>query len=209
MGRKVFLPFAIHTRKRGQAREWRACVLIEETKIPWQEESEGPPVTEESSSIKKDSGGEDWMELDRTRQQRVSSHRIQTNTRCEKQLRGEGNRRLPRNRPRRHKHASDYSQEFDDGSPSGPSSTRVEGTTDSVCGRYKRIHSYWIIQQKYEALRFLESKWDPIRKHLARRLIEEQDKVLRSYFAQKGGTRGRGGTWVTASPEHVRFDMCV
>ena len=90
------------------------------------------------------------------------------------------------------------SQEFDDGSPSGPSSTRVEGTTDSVCGRYVRIHSYWIIQQKYEALGVLESKWDPIRKNLARRLIEEQDKVLRSYFAQKGGTRGRGGTWVTA-----------
>jgi hypothetical protein len=27
---------------------------------------------------------------------------------------------------------------------------------------------------------------------LARRLIEEQDKVLRSYFAQKGGTRSKG-----------------
>jgi hypothetical protein len=44
-----------------------------------------------------------------------------------------------------------------------------------------------------KALGVLDSKWDPIRKNLARRLIEEQDKVLRSYFAQKGGTRGRGG----------------
>jgi hypothetical protein len=33
----------------------------------------------------------------------------------------------------------------------------------------------------------------PIRKKLVRRLLEEQDKVLRSYFAQKGGTRSKGG----------------
>ncbi len=40
----------------------------------------------------------------------------------------------------------------------------------------------------------LESKWDPIHKKLVRRLLEEQDKVLRSYFAQKGGKeRGEGG----------------
>jgi hypothetical protein len=38
----------------------------------------------------------------------------------------------------------------------------------------------------------LESKWDPIRKKLVRRLLEEQDKVLRFYFAQKGGTRSKG-----------------
>ena len=36
----------------------------------------------------------------------------------------------------------------------------------------------------------LESKWNPIRQKLVRRLLEEQDKVLRSYFAQKRGTRG-------------------
>ena len=34
-----------------------------------------------------------------------------------------------------------------------------------------------------KALGVLESKWDPIRKKLVRRLLEEQDKVLRSYFA--------------------------
>ena len=43
-----------------------------------------------------------------------------------------------------------------------------------------------------KALGVLESKWDPIRKKLVRRLLEEQDKVLRSYFAQKGGTRSKG-----------------
>ncbi len=48
-----------------------------------------------------------------------------------------------------------------------------------------------------KVLGVLESKWDPIRKKLVRRLVEEQDKVLRSYrcsyFAQKGGTRSKGG----------------
>ena len=39
----------------------------------------------------------------------------------------------------------------------------------------------------------LESKWDPIRKKPVRRLLEGQDKVLRSYFAQKGGTRSKRG----------------
>ena len=44
-----------------------------------------------------------------------------------------------------------------------------------------------------KALGVLESKWDPIRQKLVRRLLEEQDKVLRSYFAQKGtGGRQRG-----------------
>jgi hypothetical protein len=39
-----------------------------------------------------------------------------------------------------------------------------------------------------KALGVLESKWNPIRQKLVRLLLEEQDKVLRSYFAQKGGT---------------------
>ena len=43
-----------------------------------------------------------------------------------------------------------------------------------------------------KALGVLESKWDPIRKKLVRRLLEEQDKALLSYFAQKGGTRSKG-----------------
>ena len=45
-----------------------------------------------------------------------------------------------------------------------------------------------------KALGVLESKWDPIRKKLVRCLLEEQDKMRRSYFAQKGGTRSKGGT---------------
>ena len=37
-----------------------------------------------------------------------------------------------------------------------------------------------------KALGVLESKWDLIRKNTVSRLLEEQDKVLRSYFAQGG-----------------------
>ena len=41
-----------------------------------------------------------------------------------------------------------------------------------------------------KALRVLESKWDPIRKKLVRRLLEEQDKVLlrtQGRDAEQGG----------------------
>ena len=44
----------------------------------------------------------------------------------------------------------------------------------------------------------LESKWDPIRKKLVRCLLEEQDKVLRSYFAQREGRGARGRTGAIA-----------
>jgi len=47
-----------------------------------------------------------------------------------------------------------------------------------------------------KAMGVLNSKWDPIHKKLARRLVEEQDtEVIRSKsrVAQKGGTRGRWG----------------
>jgi hypothetical protein len=60
------------------------------------------------------------------------------------------------------------------------------------------------------ALGVLESKWDPIRQKLVRRLLEEQDKVLRSYFAQKGGTRGQRGEGTHGKGlEHVNWDMYV
>ena len=42
----------------------------EEMKIPWQAANEGPPVPEEQ--YQEDSGGEDWMELDWTRQLKSS-----------------------------------------------------------------------------------------------------------------------------------------
>jgi hypothetical protein len=62
-----------------------------------------------------------------------------------------------------------------------------------------------------KALGVLESKWDPSRQKLVRRLHEEQDKVLRSYFAQKGGGRSEGSltrnrtfiVWHTSSVRRV------
>ena len=48
------------------------------------------------------------------------------------------------------------------------------------------------------ALGVLESQWDPLRKKLVRRLLEEQDKVLRSYFAQREGRGARGRTGAIA-----------
>jgi hypothetical protein len=61
----------------------------------------------------------------------------------------------------------------------------VGGTCGSI-----HVESF---NRNMKALGVLESKWDPIRKKLVRRLLEEQDKVLRFYFAHKGGTRSKGG----------------
>jgi hypothetical protein len=61
----------------------------------------------------------------------------------------------------------------------------VGGTCGSV-----HVESF---NKNMKALGVLESQWDPIRQKLVRRLLEEQDKVLRSYFAQKGGARSQGG----------------
>ena len=71
----------------------------------------------------------------------------------------------------------------------------VGGTCGSV-----HVESF---NKNMKALGVLESKWEPIRKKLVRRLLEEQDKVLRSYFAQKGGARSKGGGG-THGKEHVK-----
>ncbi len=60
----------------------------------------------------------------------------------------------------------------------------VGGTCGSI-----HVESF---NRNIKALGVLESKWDPIRNKLVRRLLEEQDKVLRSYFAQKGVTLSKG-----------------
>ena len=63
-----------------------------------------------------------------------------------------------------------------------------------------------------KAMGVLESKWDPIRQKLVRRLLEEQDKVLvlRSYFAQKKRARGQRGKGIHGKGrEHVKWDMYV
>ena len=61
----------------------------------------------------------------------------------------------------------------------------VGGTCGSI-----HVESF---NRNMKAFGVLESKWDPIRKKLVRRLLEEQDKVLRSYFAQKRDAEQGGG----------------
>ena len=39
--------------------------------------------------------------------------------------------------------------------------------------------------ENLKVLEVQEGKWEMIRRKMARRLLEEQDKILRSYFAQK------------------------
>jgi hypothetical protein len=61
-----------------------------------------------------------------------------------------------------------------------------------------------------KALGVLESKWDLIRQKLVRRLLEEQDKVLRSYFVQKGGEQGQKGKGTHGKGrEHIKWDVYV
>jgi hypothetical protein len=76
----------------------------------------------------------------------------------------------------------------------------VGGTCGSV-----HVESF---NKNMKALGVLESQWDPIRKKLVRRLLEEKDKVLRSYFAQKSGARSQGGEGTHGKGrEHVKWDM--
>ena len=78
----------------------------------------------------------------------------------------------------------------------------VGGTCGSV-----HVESF---NKNMKALGVLEIKWDLIRQKLVRRLLEEQDKVLRSYFAQKGGARGQKGEGSHGKGrEHVKWDMYV
>jgi hypothetical protein len=76
----------------------------------------------------------------------------------------------------------------------------VGGTCGSV-----HVESF---NKNMKALRVLESKWDLIRQKLVRRLLEEQDKVLRAYFAQKGGVRSQRGEGIQGKGrEHVKWDV--
>jgi hypothetical protein len=68
------------------------------------------------------------------------------------------------------------------------------------------------LNKNMKALGVLESKWDPVRQKLVRRLLtyltDEQDKVLRAYFAQKGGARSQKGEGIQSKGrEHVKWDV--
>ena len=77
----------------------------------------------------------------------------------------------------------------------------VGGTCGSI-----HVESF---NRNMKALGVLESKWDPIRKKLVRRLLEEQDKVLcygpTSHQSEGRGARGRtGATYDCKGREHVQ-----
>jgi hypothetical protein len=76
----------------------------------------------------------------------------------------------------------------------------VGGTCGSV-----HVESF---NKNMKALGVLESKLNPIRQKLVRHLLEEQDKVLRSHFAQKGGAQGQRGKGIhSKGRERVKWDM--
>jgi len=60
-----------------------------------------------------------------------------------------------------------------------------------------------------KALGVLESKWNPIRQMLVRRLLEEQDKVLRSYLHRKGGREVKGGKGLMAKVGSMSSGTCT
>ncbi len=74
----------------------------------------------------------------------------------------------------------------------------VGGTCGSV-----HVESF---NKNMKALGVLESKWDLIRQKLVSRLLEVQDKVLRAYFALKGGARNQRGEEIQGR-EHVKCGM--
>jgi hypothetical protein len=76
----------------------------------------------------------------------------------------------------------------------------VGGTCGSV-----HVESF---NSNMKALGVLEGKWDLIRRKLVPCLLEEQDKVLRSYFAQRGGMRRNGRSRHDGNGrDHVGFDV--
>ena len=76
-----------------------------------------------------------------------------------------------------------------------------------VSGTCGSVH-FESFNKNMKALGVLESKWDPIRQKQVRGLLEEQDKVLRAYFAQKGGARSQMGEGIQGKGrEHVKWDM--
>ena len=77
-----------------------------------------------------------------------------------------------------------------------------------LVGRTCRSVHVELFNKNMKAFGVLESKWDLIRQKLVRRLLEEQDKVLRAYFAQKGGARSQRGEGIQGKGrEHVKWDM--
>ena len=153
----------------------------EETKIPWKNANEGPPVPEEQYQ-------------ERFWRRRLDGIGLDTAT---KEFLAIEFKRTQDARIKYVERATAVAQEQYKSLLAGLQAVgQVKGWkvqqivfVGGTCGSI-HVESF---NRNMKALGVLESKWDPIRKKLVRRLLEEQDKVLRSYFAQKGGTRSKGG----------------
>jgi hypothetical protein len=87
----------------------------------------------------------------------------------------------------------------------------MEGTTNRICGRDVRIHSGWIIQQKYQGMWGPWEQVGPDSQETRETLTWGTGQVATVLFCTKGGGRGatRGDRGNCKGQEHVRFDMYV
>ena len=73
----------------------------------------------------------------------------------------------------------------------------MESEAVDIRGRDVRVGAQGVhLEKNLEELQVLKSKWKGIREKLVRRLLEEQDKVFRCYYAAKWGGKkelGAGG----------------
>ena len=65
----------------------------------------------------------------------------------------------------------------------------MENKVDDLCGGHMWISAYANIQQNLKELGVVESQRNTIRKGLVHELLNAQDTVLCSYFAQRSGER--------------------
>jgi hypothetical protein len=86
-------------------------------------------------------------------------------------------------------------------------SNHVERAAAAVQDQYKSLLAG--IQAVGRVNGWQAQQIDPIRQKLVRRLLEEQNKVLRSYFAQKGGARGQKGEGFTAKVGNMSSGTCT
>jgi hypothetical protein len=78
-----------------------------------------------------------------------------------------------------------------------------------VGGTYGSVHKEHL-EKNLEELQVLKSKWNGIREKLVRRLLEEQDKVFRCYYAAKwGGQKEKGAGGEETGQMHVGGEVYV
>ena len=74
-----------------------------------------------------------------------------------------------------------------------------------MCGS---VHAK-IFKKNMELLGVIESKWNEVRRQHVFKLMEEQDKVLRSFFAQKKGGDTSGRPTGPAEGQSISEEMCT